>query len=266
MKRKGKIGVIGFGNMGMACTAALLENKAGWQVYIYDKDKAKLKKAKKAVSTDTVDELLRKVEIVILAVKPQDIKEFIEKTKATLSQKKPLLITIAAGTSTRFFEKSVKGLRVVRVMPNLAAKVKESFSFICRGKFAKAADLRIAKEIFSVMGEVYQGQESYLDKATSISGSGPAYIYYFMDCICQNAVSLGFSKTTARKMVARTFVGAAALFKAGNADFNLWIKKISSPGGTTQAALETWEKNNFKPLVAKGITAAYQRAKQLNID
>jgi len=265
MIKKVKIGVIGLGNMGMACAAALEKDQRRWQVYSYDKDKTKLRKTAKDASTRSAEELIKKAQVIILAVKPQDIKEFLEETKTVLRQNTPLLITMAAGVSTSFFEEAIKGLKVVRVMPNLAVKVKESCTFICRGKFAKKADAEIAANIFSVMGEVSFTPENNLDKVTAICGSGPGYIYYFMDCLYQNARALGFSNPAAKKMILRTFLGAAALVKTGKADFNFWLSKVSSRGGTTQAALTEWEKNNFKELVAKGITAAYQRAKELNI-
>jgi len=263
MKKEMKIGIIGFGNMGEACARALAE-KCKVCVFIYDKDRKKTRNKKNFCICRNIEELIKNVEVVILAIKPQDAGDFLIQAKAHLLQKSPLFISILAGISTKAFEKHLGGVRVIRVMPNVAAKVKESVSFICKGKFSKKGDLKIAEEIFSSLGETIEVKESYLDKVTSISGSGPGYIYYFMDCLYGSAITLGFSKAIARKMVINTFLGAASLAKAGGSDFKTLIKQVASKGGTTQAALEVFEKNNLKSLINKAVGAAHLRAKQLS--
>jgi pyrroline-5-carboxylate reductase len=264
MKKKIDIGIIGLGNMGAACSLAI-KGLSRVCIYAYDQDKKKTAKYKKNFPvTKNSEELIAKSDIVLLAIKPQDIDTFLNKTKETFLKKSPLLITIAAGISTKFFERRIKGLRVVRVMPNLAAKVGESVSFMSKGKFAKKADLGAVKVIFSRVGEIIEISEKYLDKVTAISGSGPGYIYYFMDCLYKGALSLGFPKEVAKRMVMKTFLGAAKLVKEGGGDFSKWVERVSSSGGTTQAALKVWDENKFAKLIEKGVGAAHSRAKELN--
>ncbi|UCC95801.1 MAG: pyrroline-5-carboxylate reductase [Candidatus Omnitrophota bacterium] len=264
MKKAYKIGVIGLGNMGSSIGDALA-GRRGCKVYVYDKERRKTKRTKGFYRCSSSKELIQSVDVVILAVKPQDIKEFIGKTKEYFLTSRPLLVTIAAGVSTNFFENRIPGVRVIRVMPNLAARVRQSVSFICKGKFANQRDVTTAKEVFSSVGEVFFTKESFLDKVTSLSGSGPGYVYYFMDCLYESACALGFSKAIAQKMVIQTFYGAINLIKSQPDDFKVWIGRVASKGGTTQAALNVWEKNNFPQLFRKAVSVACRRAKELNL-
>lgn len=263
MRLMKKIGIIGFGNMGSACGFALKQSEK-YKIYIYDKAQNRLPEKSQFIITKTAAHLIEQADIVFLAIKPQEIKSFLKETKDYFLKHKPLLITIAAGVPTKFFEKSLKNIRIIRAMPNLAAKVHRAISFICKGKFATNEDLKIAEDIFSFVGEVIECPEGDLDKVTAVSGSGPGYIYYFLDCLYSAACSLGFNKNTARKMVSQTFLGAADLAREQEDDFRTLVQKVVSKGGTTEAGLKLWKKNNFKQLITKGIKAAYKRAKRFN--
>jgi pyrroline-5-carboxylate reductase len=263
MKRKKTIGIIGFGNMGSSIGRALKEKD--WRVYIYDKDKSKSRKEKDIFICKNYEEIIKIASIMIIAIKPQDISGFIDRVRPLILKYKPLIISIAAGVSTAFFEKMLKKARVIRVMPNLAAKKRLSISFISPGQFAKDSDIKLAREIFNCIGESIIIKESFLDKVTAISGSGPGYVYYFMDSLYESALLLGFRKDVAKKIVFQTFWGAINLIKDQKENFKAWIKKVASKGGTTQAALDVWERNNFKNLFKKAIKAAYARAKELNL-
>ncbi|MBU1134565.1 MAG: pyrroline-5-carboxylate reductase [Candidatus Omnitrophica bacterium] len=280
MKKNIKIGIIGWGNMGSSLGLALQEEKK-WQIYFYDKDKKKgrginpvrdsLPLGKRLISNGVkyshicknAKELIEKVEVVILAIKPQDIRGFLQGNSEYFNEFKPLLITIAAGISTTFFQKYLKDARMIRVMPNLAIGVKQSVSFLCKGKFAKDSDLKMTKKIFSSVGEVFQVKESFLDKATSITGSGPGYIYYIMECVYKLALKLGFAKETAKRMVTSTFLGAAKLAKQSRKDFEVLVKEVASSGGTTEAALNVFKEKNIAEIIEEGVAAAYKKAKEI---
>ncbi|MBU1121490.1 MAG: pyrroline-5-carboxylate reductase [Candidatus Omnitrophota bacterium] len=263
MKENIRVGIIGFGNMGAIFAEAL--NKQKNQVYVYDKDKKKTSGIRKFKVIENSNELINKVDVVILAIKPQDIKLFLTTTKDVLSQSLPLLITIAAGVSTEYFQKHIKGLKVIRCMPNLAAKVGQSLSFICRGKFAKRQDSTLAAGLLSSVGQVIEIKEADIDKVTSITGSGPGYIFYFMDCLYRSALKLGFSKKIAKVMVTQTFFGTASLVRSQSDDFKVWVDKVASSGGTTEAGIEVWKKNDLPGLVDKAVNAAFSRAKRLRV-
>ena len=263
MSRKIEIGIIGFGNMGHSCAAAL---KAGnqYKIFIYDKDKKKTQKVKGFYLLQSTPQLIAAAGIVILAIKPQDIGEFLTQNKEHLLKKKPLIISIAAGISTSRLEKSLENLRVVRAMPNLAARVKKSISFLSGGKFAKKSDLEIAKKIFSCVGEVVVIKEKYLDKVTGVSGSGPGYVFYFMESMYQGALKLGFTKNNAKKMIIQTFLGAAKLAEEPGEEFKSLIAGVASQKGTTEAALKVFTALKVDKAIVKGMESACQRAGKIS--
>lgn len=263
MGKQKTIGIVGFGSMGSSLAWALRDD--GWGVYVYDKDKSKLKKTKNIFVCKDSEELVERTHILIIAIKPQDIPYFITQTKSYILRYRPLIISIAAGVSTKFFEKEMGGIKVIRAMPNLAAKKRCSITFISKGEFSSSKDLEIAKKIFNCVGEGIIINESFLDKVTAISGSGPGYVYYFMNCVYESARMLKFNKNLAKRMVKATFLGAINLLKDEVDDFECWLHKVASRGGTTEAAVNCWEKNNFRGLIKEGIRAAYIRAKELNL-
>ena len=263
MKRNEKIGIIGLGNMGYSLGFALRKVSRG-KIYVYDKDQRKISGAGDFCIGKNSQEVIENVGVLVLAIKPQDVRGFLRQTKSALLNHRPLLISIAAGIPTTFFEEYLKGLKVIRVMPNLGAKVGESVSFVCKGRYTQEKDLKIAKRIFSSIGEVIEIKEALLDKVTSISGSGPGYIYYFMDCIYQSARQLGFKEKQARDMVMQTFWGAIKLAKLCGKDFKLLAKEVASRGGTTEAALKVFKRKRLFQVVYQGIDAAHKRAKQLS--
>ncbi len=263
MKKELKIGVIGFGNMGQSL-AKTLAGESLYQVKVYDADKRKIKNIKKFQIAKNTKELIEDAAVIILAIKPQDVVNFLKSNKDCLTQSKKLLITIAAGLPTKLYEDQIECLRVVRVMPNLAAKVGEAVSFICGGGFATKKDLAIAERIFSCIGEGAVVEENFIDKATSISGSGPGYVFYFMDIIYNQALKLGFDKEYAKKTIIQTFLGAVKLAKSSDKSFKDLVKGVASRGGTTEAALKVFKEKKIDKNISQGIIDAYRRAMELS--
>ena len=178
------IGVIGCGNMGAALIKAIKKPLHSGQITIYDVDKHKAKyiagkyKAKIALSNS---DLAKRCDIIILAVKPKDMKGVLRQIKQQLGASK-CLISIAAGIRTSFIEKAAgKRISVIRVMPNMPALVGAGISAICKGRFAANKDLAMAKKMLKNIGEVVEIKESLMNAATAISGSGPAYFFYLVD-------------------------------------------------------------------------------------
>ena len=131
MSRKIKVGIVGFGNMGSSCASAL-KKKGRYKVFIYDTDWRKRQKAKDFSITKNVTQLIAAAEILILAIKPQSVGGFLSQNKQGLMKRKPLLVSVAAGVSTSWFQKHLKGIRIIIAMPKLAAKVGEYLSFISK--------------------------------------------------------------------------------------------------------------------------------------
>jgi len=262
MAKKDKIGIVGFGNMGSAIGFALKDK--GWQVFIYEKDKKKIKDLKGFKITASAKELIESVELVILAIKPQDTRQFLQTNKEYLKRKGDLLITIVAGIPARLYEKYVSNIRLLRIMPNLAAQVKESISFMACGKYCKKKDSSIARRIFSSVGEVIETKEDYLDMVTALSGSGPGYIFYFMEQMYRSAIKLGLNREQAKEMVFQVFKGATKLAASSKKDFHALVQEVASPRGTTEAALDIFNKANLGGIIYKGIDAAYRRAREIS--
>lgn len=264
MKTKPTIGVVGFGNMGKALTKALV-SLTSFKVIVYEKYSRNIKKSKDISFQKDIDSLIKKSNIVVLAIKPQDIREFLKKNGQVIVEQKILFISIAAGISTKFIETYLNKTPVIRVMPNLAAKVGQSISFICKGKFASKKDLSTAVKIFKTVGEVEIIKENLIDKVTSISGSGPGYIYYFMDSLYKAALNLGFNKKQAHKMVLKTFLGASVLADLQVDDFEKLQKAVTSKKGTTDAGLKVLRKNKVDKTILMAVRSAFKRAEELNI-
>jgi pyrroline-5-carboxylate reductase len=262
MGRHLKIGIIGFGNMGSAL-GETLKGKIK-KIFVYDKDRKKTKNIKNLNVCKNIKELMKNAKIIILAIKPQDIEKFLKENKKYFLNYQPLLISIAAGITTNFFEKRIANIKVIRVMPNLAVKVKKSVSFLCKGKFSSYQDLKIAKEIFSLAGEVLIVKENLIDRATALSGSGPGYVYYLMDCILKTALKLGFKKEEAKKLILFTFLGATKLAENSYKDFDVLVKEVASPKGTTEAALNIFKKKKLEKIIEEGIRSAYKRAREIS--
>jgi len=262
MKNKLKIGVIGLGNMGKTLACAL-SIRNSYRLFVYDKIKSKKKHISGCFTTKNLKELLTKSEIIILAIKPQDVEEFLIKYREYIDSKQ-LFVSIAAGIPMKFYKKYLKTVRIIRVMPNLAASIGESVSFISKGKYITNRDLSIVKEIFSCVGKVIAIDESYLDKVTSLSGSGPGYVFYFMESMYKSALKLGFEKRQAKDMVIQVFLGAAKLAKNSGKDFQCLKNAVASKGGTTEAAFSVFKDKKIDTIIERGIKNAQNRAKTIS--
>ncbi|MCL2389581.1 MAG: pyrroline-5-carboxylate reductase [Elusimicrobia bacterium] len=201
-------------------------------------------------------------DIVVLAVKPQIMAEALESLRPIL-QKDILVISIAAGLTTQYFENALPHARIIRAMPNTPLMVAKGATAICKGASATNNDLEKAKEIFSTAGIVEVVDESKMDITTVLSGSGPAYIFYFCELLIKAAAELGLDKETARTLAVQTIRGAGAMLETCESAQELRAK-VTSKGGATEAAIKSFEAANFEGMVKEALTKAAQRAKELN--
>ncbi len=256
------IGFIGAGNMGSAIIKGVAKK---FKVAVCEADKkkcARLKKAHKAAACD-LPVLMKKSDIVILAVKPQDIGPVLE-GMAEYLRAKQLVISIAAGITIGYIQKKLGGKpRVVRTMPNLPALVGQGVTALAKGRYATAADMRLAKTIFDGVGSTVVVKESQIDAVTAVSGSGPAYVFLFAEALMRGAKTLGLDRKTAEELVLQTLSGSAALLKASKEPAEKLRAKVTSKGGTTQAALDVMFKKQLPLIYQQALKAAQARAKQL---
>jgi pyrroline-5-carboxylate reductase len=200
---------------------------------------------------------------VLLAVKPQAMASALEQCKPALP-KDALVITIAAGITTSYIENALNpGTRVVRVMPNTPMLVGAGMSGICPGAAATPDDLRLAEQIFGSAGLTVRVKEDRMNAITAVSGSGPAYLFYLTEALAAAGEKLGFSASEALLLARQTVIGAAKLLEESKDSPSDLRTKVTSPGGTTQAALESLRAADFMGIMAQAITAAEARGRDL---
>ena len=211
-------------------------------------------------------EVASDVDVLVLSVKPQNMAEALESIKASVSGVK-LVISIAAGVKVATIADALGDVGIVRVMPNTPALIGQGASALFANDKAKTL-LDEAKKIFSAVGKaVVIEDEDLIDAVTAVSGSGPAYYFLLAEEMIKAAVELGLSEDIAKELVLQTAKGAGLLAveadKKGESPAEL-RKKVTSPGGTTEAALKVFAEGNFGPLIAKAITRACERSRQLS--
>jgi len=264
-KLKQKIGFLGCGNMGGAILGGLLRQKvcSSGNIIVFDVDRKKtnsLKKKWKVKTAGSPHQVFQLSDIIILAVKPQTFHSM----KFNFLFKDKLIISILAGTSSEAIKKKLGTKNVIRVMPNLGAVVGEGITAIAKSSSVSRGAQSKVKQIFEACGETVLLPEKAFDVVTAISGSGPAYFFYLTELLIQNAVSRGIKKETAAKLSVKTLMGAASLLKHGNLSPEEFRRRVTSKGGTTEAALKAWKKSKFEQLFKLGITAAVKRGKSLS--
>jgi len=200
---------------------------------------------------------------VVLAVKPQQVSALLNEVSDKIGRR--LVISVAAGITTRYIEKQLPRARVVRVMPNVAALVGTSIAAVSKGAKAKAVDVDITKKVFSRVGQVIEVKESLQNAVTAISGSGPAYFFYLIELLADAGSSVGLSKKHSRQLAIQTMIGSSELLKTEKSPEDL-RKMVTSPGGTTEAAIKSFNENHLSAIVETAVQKASQRAKELSKD
>lgn len=265
-----KICFVGAGNMAEAIIGGILDSKlfSKDDITAIDISEERLKYIYEKFFVKTVLNTfssLKKAEIVILSVKPQSLTSITEELKNNLNEK-AMVISILAGVKIKKIEELLNSSQknpLVRVMPNLGAFVRKSVSALTFNDYVSDNNKKIAKQIFSSIGYVHEVLENDIDKITAVSGSGPAYIFYFMEAFMEGAEKLEVSSGNAEDLCLETLEGAFELLKIKKDSAKLLREKVTSKGGTTEAAIKTLNDNNFKSIVINALKAAFNRAKEL---
>jgi len=216
------------------------------------------------VRTDSDNsEISRTVDVLILSVKPQVMPKALESIKDNISPD-TLVISIAAGIKIEKITNVLGNIALIRVMPNTPALIGQGASAIFANDRAKPM-LRKAERIFAAVGEVvFVDNENLIDAVTAVSGSGPAYFFLLMEEMTKAAVKLGLTDDAAKKLVLQTAKGAALLAAQSDNSPAELRKKVTSPGGTTEAAIKVFTDSGFAVSVSKAIKRAYDRSKELS--
>lgn len=205
-------------------------------------------------------------DIVILAVKPQTMKDAVTALMSELSSCRPLLISIAAGVSLDSLAMwSAPDFAIIRAMPNTPALVNQAATAICTNSRVSETQVNFATGILSAVGKVVKVQdENMIDVVTALSGSGPAYFFYLLEIMEKTAIKLGLDADSARQLSQQTAFGAASMALQSRLEPEELRKQVTSPGGTTEAALKVMSKHNFAEVLGEAMTAAMQRSKELS--
>jgi len=259
--KKNIIGIIGGGNMGEALIKGLYAKHA---VHVSETNAERVKYLKTKYRGIILGDLkvVEDASVIILAIKPQDMEALLKQVPVA---KNTLFISIAAGLTTRFFEKHLGGqVRVVRAMPNMPALIAEGITGISAGRYAQSSDMKLAESLLGAIGQTVIVKESMIDALTAVSGSGPAYVFLFVEQWINASIKLGFDKSQAKQLVYKTLLGSAHLLEQSSFDASELRTKVTSKGGTTQAALDVFFKENiFSKLMKEALNAAKKRAKEL---
>ena len=206
---------------------------------------------------------LKNAAVIVLAIKPQNLAQVVAELRGQLKPAQ-LVLSIIAGATLKTLCQRLKHNRVVRAMPNTPAQIGEGLTVWTATKEVIPRQRKWTASILGAMGkEIHAEDEKYIDMATAISGSGPAYFFLFVEALVEAAVSIGFSREMARVLVLETMLGAGHLIQKSGQEPAELRHMVTSPGGTTAEAMLEFEKGKFSDLVKKAISAAYRKARIL---
>jgi len=262
--------IIGGGNMGGAILLALVKAEVvpSKNILLIEQDATKRQNLCKATSCKFQTEINENVgsyDLIILAVKPQGATLVMEKLSEWLKPNQ-LVISVMAGISLQNMRRALKQPKLVRVMPNIPTLIAEGMSVFFASKEVDKKGLKWVKSLFSSCGTCLEAKdEDAIDAATAISGSGPGYLFFFAEQMTTSAKSLGFTEEEAQLLVQKTILGATLLWESQQLSPETLRQDVSSPGGTTLAALSHFQSENLGESIKDGIKLAYLRAKELTL-
>lgn len=257
--------MIGAGNMGYTfaegMSKSLLLNQR--KLMIHDRNPEALRRIEQTQRFEVygqLEECLPGADIIFVAVKPYHCEDLFAQMREFVNDEQ-LFVSMMAGVTIESIQDLLGVKKVIRTMPNLPAKVgKGVTSFTEAAEVTRVESLMVRNLLDTTGIAVHVDNEDFIDKSTGISGSGPAYVFYFMQSMLEAALKMGFSSHDAKVLVTNTFEGAITLFKESDLSPTSWMDRVASKGGTTEAALESMEDNNVKELIKEAALAAFQRA------
>jgi pyrroline-5-carboxylate reductase len=263
--RRARIGIIGAGTMGQALLQGLLARGVSrTRLIAAEPDVRRRQQAARRFGIRVVAgnrAAAAASDVVILAVKPQQMAQALEELRGAL--RRHVVISIAAGVTLRWLQARLPGVAVIRVMPNLPATIACAFSAIAPGTRARRRHLAAARAIFEAIGEVVELPERYFDAVTAVSGSGPAYVFFLAQAWEDAARALGLPSTVARRAVRRTLGGSVRVLERDGHSPQELIARVASKRGTTEAALRVLARQRVAARFAQALRAAARRSAQL---
>jgi pyrroline-5-carboxylate reductase len=267
MQNKLKIGFIGGGNMATALISGIVKNLTEPEnIHVVDPSEDSLRKLEASFGVTTALEsgtALKSVDVIILSVKPQQLRQVVQALAPYLSGQ--LLLSIAAGIRAADISRWLNGYdKIVRTMPNTPALIGQGVTGLVAMDGVSEFQKRASENIMSAVGKiVWLEREDMMDAVTAVSGSGPAYVFYFIEAMQQAALELGLSPEQGTQLAITTFTGAAQLAAVSTEPVSVLRERVTSKGGTTYAALTSLEESGVKASIITAIKAAALRGKEL---
>lgn len=262
-----KLAIIGGGKMGEALVGGLVD--AGWKPTdivvseIHEERRAFLEKSYGIAVTDDSVEAVKDAATILLAVKPQDMETVLAEIAGFLNEGQ-LLMSIAAGIPIAFFESRLTAhVPVVRAMPNTPALLREGAAAIAGGTFATPEHMQTADSILSATCRIVHLPEKYLDAVTGVSGTGPAYVFFLAEALIEAAVGVGLPRDVATELSIQTLLGAARMLRETGKHPVELREEVTSPGGTTVAAMRVLERAGVRSAFLDAVRAATDRSREL---
>jgi|CXWL01.1.fsa_nt_gi pyrroline-5-carboxylate reductase len=256
------LGLIGAGNMGEALIAA---TRKAYKILVCEANETRQKylKSKYKISAVDLKTLVVKSNVIVLAIKPQDIANVLDQLAGHDLNGK-LIVSIAAGITVSFIEQRlIQKAKVIRAMPNMPALIGEGITAVCKGKWSTEKDVKDICQMLKGIGQTLIVKEDQMDAITAVSGSGPAYVFLFVECMINAARNLGLTPAQAKELVYKTLTGSAHLLEKAPDDAATLRAKVTSKGGTTQAATDVFMARQIEKIFTDALVAARNRAKEL---
>ena len=263
-----KIGFIGAGQMAKSLAFGIANSEGeDLQLLISDPNDAACESFENLIGdrasvsrVDNNETLVESSELVFLAVKPQ----YLDDAMADVSfENEPLIVSIVAGVKIFQLERLTGINRIIRVMPNTPCLIGEGASAIAAGPDVNSSDTELIKGFLSSVGSVVELEEELMDSVTGLSGSGPAYVFTFIEALIDGSVLTGMPRATARHLAIQTVIGAASMLQRTNEHPAVLRDRVTSPGGTTIEGLKALEESSFRDAVMSAVLAATERSKEL---
>lgn len=209
------------------------------------------------------EDCLGGADLIILAVKPQDAPALFESLRPMIDPQQ-VFLSIMAGVKIQAIAAGLGAKKIIRAMPNLPAQIGMGMTAFTSSEEVTRIELVMVQNLLSTTGKtVYVEKESAIDAATAISGSGPAYVWFFMKALMEAAQQMGFNEPESELLVSQTFRGAVELYSKSDLSCQEWIERVASKGGTTEAALRSYRSNAVYEDIISGAKAAFDRAVEL---
>lgn len=260
--------IIGGGNMGSTYAKSFVRSHITKKENMMILEKSP-EKAEQLAQSDigtiygTPEECIPNADLIILAVKPQDSPVLFSSIKPFIDPQQ-VFLSIMAGVKMSTIAEALGVHKISRAMPNLPAQIGMGMTAFTASEKVTRIELVMVQNLLNTTGQaVYVDNEGLIDAATAISGSGPAYVWFFMDAMMEAARQMGFSESEAELLVSQTFRGAVELYNQTSFSCQEWIKMVSSKGGTTEAAMESYRQNAVHKDIISGAQAALNRAVEL---